>query len=409
MKQHITAAAALAIMALASCSEGKFHVEGKITEAEDSMLYFEQVGIDGVTNIDSVRLGADGDFSFSDERPDAPEFYRLRIAGQAINISVGSTETITIKAAYPTMATNYEVEGSPECNKIKQLAQMQIALQQRAMALDASSGLSPEEARDSLDRMLQAHKERVTRNFIFKDPKAPSSYFALFQAIGSYLIFNPQGNDADIKVFAAVATAWDTFYPGSLRGENLHNIAIEGMRNERIIKAEADKQIDPAKVTTAGLIDIRLRDNNGQMRSLTELKGKVVLLDFHLFAMDGSPERILSLREVFDGRRLTAIFQPHLYSRTRDFYTDFADSLSLLDEVILTEIYPAREAPIPGVTSQLIYDRLRPGMDRRMCRKADVPRIVEEGDFDVLMLLGAGDLDDYAPQLTEVLRRKYLA
>lgn len=300
MKQHITAAAALAIMALASCSEGKFHVEGKITEAEDSMLYFEQVGIDGVTNIDSVRLGADGDFSFSDERPDAPEFYRLRIAGQAINISVDSTETITIKAAYPTMATNYEVEGSPECNKIKQLAQMQIALQQRAMALDASSGLSPEEARDSLDRMLQAHKERVTRNFIFKDPKAPSSYFALFQAIGSYLIFNPQGNDADIKVFAAVATAWDTFYPGSLRGENLHNIAIEGMRNERIIKAEADKQIDPAKVTTAGLIDIRLRDNNGQMRSLTELKGKVVLLDFHLFAMDGSPERILSLRELYN-------------------------------------------------------------------------------------------------------------
>ena len=120
-------------------------------------------------------------------------------------------------------------------------------------------------------------------------------------------------------------------------------------------------------------------------------------------------QSILSLREVFDGRRLTAIFQPHLYSRTRDFYTDFADSLSLLDEVILTEIYPAREAPIPGVTSQLIYDRLRPGMDRRMCRKADVPRIVEEGDFDVLMLLGAGDLDDYAPQLTEVLRRKYLA
>lgn len=118
-------------------------------------------------------------------------------------------------------------------------------------------------------------------------------------------------------------------------------------------------------------------------------------------------QSILSLREVFDGRRLTAIFQPHLYSRTRDFYADFADSLSLLDSVILTEIYPAREAPIPGVTSQLIYDRLRPGMERRMCRKADVPRIVEESDFDVLMLLGAGDLDDYAPRLTEILRRKY--
>ncbi len=120
-------------------------------------------------------------------------------------------------------------------------------------------------------------------------------------------------------------------------------------------------------------------------------------------------QSILSLREVFAGRRLTAIFQPHLYTRTRDFYPDFAASLSLLDEVILTEIYPAREMPIPGVTSRLIYDNLRPDMDKRLCRKADVPKLVEEGDFDVLLLLGAGDLDDYAPQLTEILRRKYLA
>lgn len=120
-------------------------------------------------------------------------------------------------------------------------------------------------------------------------------------------------------------------------------------------------------------------------------------------------QSILSLREVFAGRRLTAIFQPHLFTRTRDFYRDFAASLSLLDEVILTEIYPAREAPIPGVTSQLIYDELRPDMDKSLCRKADVPRIVAQGDFDVLMLLGAGDLDDQAPQLTEILRRKYLA
>ena len=198
------------------------------------------------------------------------------------------------------MATGYEVEGSGECAKIKQLAQMQIDLQRRAMALDRNTALTAEEARDSLQRMLAAHKQRVTRDFIFKDPKAASSYFALFQAIGDYLIFNPQGNDSDIKVFAAVATAWDTFYPGSLRGENLHNIAIEGMRNERIIKADAAGQLDPSKVVTAGLIDIQLPDNKGRTRSLTELKGKVVLLDFHLFAMENSPQRILSLRELYN-------------------------------------------------------------------------------------------------------------
>ena len=118
-------------------------------------------------------------------------------------------------------------------------------------------------------------------------------------------------------------------------------------------------------------------------------------------------QSVLSLREVFNGRKLTAIFQPHLNPRTRDFYKDFANSLSLLDEVILTEIYPAREQPIPGVTSQIIFDELRPDMQRRICQKTDVPQIVENEDFDVLIVLGAGDLDNYCDEITEILKRKY--
>lgn len=117
-------------------------------------------------------------------------------------------------------------------------------------------------------------------------------------------------------------------------------------------------------------------------------------------------QSILSIREVFAGRRLTAIFQPHLFTRTRDFYKEFAESLSLLDEVILLDIYPAREAPIPGVTSRLIYDQLRPDMKKRLCRKEDLPGLVEAEDFDVLFVLGAGDVDNYVPQLAEVLRQK---
>lgn len=119
-------------------------------------------------------------------------------------------------------------------------------------------------------------------------------------------------------------------------------------------------------------------------------------------------QSILSLREVFNGRRITAFFQPHLYTRTRDFYGDFADSLSLLDEVYITEIYPAREQPIPGVTSQIIYDRLRPDMQRHLCQKADVLNIVRNHDFDVLLVLGAGDLDNACPQIERILREKYL-
>lgn len=114
-------------------------------------------------------------------------------------------------------------------------------------------------------------------------------------------------------------------------------------------------------------------------------------------------QSILSVREVFAGRRLTAIFQPHLFTRTRDFYREFADSLSLLDEVILVDIYPAREKPLPGVTSQLIYDNLRPDMKRRLVHKEELPAIVHNERFDVLIVLGAGDVDDYVPELTQIL------
>ena len=113
-----------------------------------------------------------------------------------------------------------------------------------------------------------------------------------------------------------------------------------------------------------------------------------------------------SIRELYKSRKITAIFQPHLYTRTRDFYMEFADSLSLLDEVILTEIYPAREQPIEGVTSKLIYDHLRPGIEKQLIRKEDVLRLVRERAFDVLIVLGAGDLDAYVPQMTAELRAK---
>lgn len=114
----------------------------------------------------------------------------------------------------------------------------------------------------------------------------------------------------------------------------------------------------------------------------------------------------LSLRELYKGKKITALFQPHLYTRTRDFYADFAESLSLFDEVILTEIYPAREEPIPGVTSQLIYDRIKDGVKKTLCRKVDVPDIIRREQPEVLVLLGAGDLELYAPEICKILNGK---
>lgn len=114
-----------------------------------------------------------------------------------------------------------------------------------------------------------------------------------------------------------------------------------------------------------------------------------------------------SIRELYQDKKITAIFQPHLYTRTRDFYQDFADALSQLDEVILTEIYPAREAPIEGVTSKLIYDNLKPGVEKQVIEKKNVLEFVKNHDFEVLVVLGAGDLDNMVPEITDILKEKY--
>lgn len=116
-------------------------------------------------------------------------------------------------------------------------------------------------------------------------------------------------------------------------------------------------------------------------------------------------QSILSIRKLYEGRRIRAIFQPHLYSRTNDFYKEFADALSLLDDVVLMDIYPAREEPIPGVTSKLIYDHLRPGIRKRLCSKADILQHVCQKDYDVLVTLGAGDIEDFAGEITNILNR----
>ena len=113
-----------------------------------------------------------------------------------------------------------------------------------------------------------------------------------------------------------------------------------------------------------------------------------------------------SIRELYKDKHITAIFQPHLYTRTRDFYKDFAEALSLLDEVVLTEIYPARELPIEGVTSQLIYDNLKSGVKKEIIQKSDVLDYIKNHQFEVLIVLGAGDLDNQVPQITKILEKR---
>ncbi|KGF52184.1 TlpA disulfide reductase family protein [Prevotella amnii] len=289
----------LGMIMLASCAKEGFRIEGTISNAKDSVLFLEHNGLEGIAKIDSVKLDQSGAFSFSGGRGDNPEFYRLRIADQIINIAIDSTEHIAVKAVYPQMATNYIIKGSADNEKVKELALKQINLQSRCQQLLAQR---PELADSLIEVMLADYKRDITTNYIFKAPMKSYSYFALFQYVvinnQAVLIFDPSKDAKDTKVFGAVATSWDTYYPGTLRTQNLHNITIKGMKDERIVKAR-QKPIE-LKADVRGVIDLPLRDNMGNERHLTDFKGQVVLLDFHVFGMKGSTEYIMHLRDLYN-------------------------------------------------------------------------------------------------------------
>ena len=295
---------AVAVFALCACTGKSFNISGTITEAKDSVLYLENMSLSGPVAVDSVKLSESGTFSFSEQAPDAPEFYRLRIAGQIINLAVDSTEQIEVKAQYPTMSAVYDVTGSEECTKIKELALLQMDLQRRIDAIVAAPDLGVSAVQDSVLRVTEAYKDQVKRQYIFAEPMKAYAYYALFQTVRlgqmESLIFNPRSSEQDVKVFAAVATSWDTYHPDAERGQNLHNIAIEGMKNVRILQSRQLANIDPNLVNVSNVIDINLPDSKGRQRRLTELKGKVVLLDFHVFAAEGSTQRIMQLRDIYN-------------------------------------------------------------------------------------------------------------
>lgn len=277
---------ALVVLLLSACNSGStFTVDGRVSDADGKKLYLEASQIDGVVVLDSVKLKGDGSFKFKQPKPESPEFYRLRVDEKIINFSVDSTETVTITAPFAGFTTEYTVAGSPDSEKIKELTlkQMQLQKDMNALFKDAqSSRMDNETLQTKLAELLDTYKNEVKIKYIFPTPFAASAYFALFQRANGYLIFDPLSSREDVKGFGAVATSWSHYYPHATRTKNLTNLAIKGMKNTRTPK-EKVLELDPEKINETTLIDVKLKDIKGNVRSLTELKGKVVLLDFTVF------------------------------------------------------------------------------------------------------------------------------
>jgi len=293
-------------LSLISCS-GKgqtFRVEGNVSDAKDSMLIVEAMTIDGVQALDSVRLGADGDFAF--DLPGAPldstrtpEFYRLRIAGQVINFVVDSTETISVKAPFKQMATKYDIQGNEASRTMKTISLLNIQLQQQFQSLRADGSLSALEKVERMRGLIDNYKQTLKNDYILSDPASPAAYFALFQTVGNQLLFDPETDKNDVQFFAAVATQWDALYPAAARTENLRNIALRGLRNTRQSRP-VEIQIPEDKIKETGIIDFGFPDIQGRERRLSDLHDYVVLLDFTAYSLPQSQQRNINLREFYN-------------------------------------------------------------------------------------------------------------
>ena len=286
---------------LASCTQkGKFHVTGHITDAADTVLYLEHLSLgNGIQIIDSVKLTEDGFYEMSGDTIGNPEFYRLRIGNQCINLAFDSTETVIVDASLKNMSFGYKIEGSGVCDTIRLLSLKLADLERQIRRVSEDRNYTVQERSDMIEQLIKDYKTDVEMDIIQNRYGATYSYFACFQMLGGRLLFNPMTDRNDLAWIRAVANAWDQKYPGCPRTLNLANIAAEGRKNQ----APAHQivlNVDNKKVKELGIIDMTFPDINGIERTLSDLQGKVVLLDFTAFGMEGNQERTLQLRELYN-------------------------------------------------------------------------------------------------------------
>ncbi|MBR4842864.1 MAG: AhpC/TSA family protein [Bacteroidaceae bacterium] len=284
----------------------RFAVNGGITGAEGKTLYLDHVAIDRIETLDSVKLGADGAFSFGEPAPEECfDFYRLRIGNQYVNLVIDSTETVTVKADLPTMQTGYTVEGSENCVKLKEimLRQMQFMRDLRR-TYDEFSGIETGVLQGRVQELVDVFKSDLMNGYIYPDPSTPYAYYVLFISANGQMLFNPQVDRQDARCFAAVATQMDMYYPDAVRTAHLHNVAMKGMsRTQPRTKPASEETMElfnSIVVNETGLIDIELPDVKGKIRSLSSLKGSVVLLDFTAYKTEWSSNYNLAMRELYN-------------------------------------------------------------------------------------------------------------
>lgn len=286
---------------LSACrdSGNKFTVRGCITEAKDSTLVLEHLNIDGsVEKIQTAKLDERGTFELKGLRPSNPEFYRLRIADRFINLCIDSTETIEVEASYKTLGTDYTVKGCGPCDTIRILSLKLWQLDSKTDSIALDRSLTLRQRDDSIHAEILRYKDEVKRKFINQHYGSPSSYFALFQTINGARVFDMENNRSDVTWTLAVANAWEAAWPQAARTQALIETAQKGRAKTHRPVLKLD--IDDDKIKQTGIIDMGFPDINGQERRISSLKGQVVILDFTAYGIEGSAQRNLELRSLYN-------------------------------------------------------------------------------------------------------------
>lgn len=286
------------ILGLTACTNKKqFVVSGTLSNASGQKLYLERDGLLTTTTLDSCTLNAKGTFSFKEPRPPYPDFYRLRLKNASIFFAIDSCEHITIDADAKTMDSVYIVKGSSNSEKIKELRQSLFSLEKTmTRLLKTQTDANKAQVTMQLDSAIEKHKQ-LARSIVLTNPLSTAAYYAIFQQLNGYFVFTPYNKD-DRRYCAAVATAYNTFYPKSDRSISLYHYVMQAIVADRQARNQEllSQMVQHAK---SGIIDLGLPDINGNIHKLSDLKGKVVLLDYVVYQADNISDYIFSLRDLY--------------------------------------------------------------------------------------------------------------
>ena len=278
----------------------EFTVKGKISNAEGKMIYLSNIGTKSIIPLDSVKIAKDGTYTFSQPRPSSYEFFFIALKGEKpITFAIDSTETVTINSDAKNFYDAYTVEGNTESVQIKEMGELQAALEKQVNNMLKNTSPAVVKTRNEIYSLIGEFKENITKQYILPSPSKAGAYYALTLTLNNEPLYQPTNNRNDSKCYAAVATGLMHRFPTAKRTQHLCKIAEEGLAATRPIK-EKTIEVKEGDMTTTGLFNIILPNAEGDSISLSSLAGKVTLLDFTTYEDAKMSSRNINLREVYN-------------------------------------------------------------------------------------------------------------